>query len=67
MNAPAKTTLSTETVAEWMNREGVESIKDWHPVGVENRWAVHMKDGRVGTGPTIRAAIDTSDHVKVAA
>lgn len=61
-----KQQIKWETVAEAMEREGIESIKDWSPVGVQNRWAVHMKDGRVGTGPTMRAAIDTADHVKVA-
>jgi hypothetical protein len=63
MNAQTKITLSTETIAEALRREGVTELRDWGAVSTKNAWGVHLADGRVGTGATILEAINNAEHV----
>lgn len=53
-----------DRLAEAMVAEGVHEVRWWQSAGC---FTVKLADGRSGQGKTIRAAIETANHERLAA
>ena len=52
-----------DRLAEAMLKEGIHEVRWWQSAGC---FTVKLTDGRSGQGKTIRAAIETANHERLA-
>lgn len=71
MNAPAKIEAAAidigpgyDRLADAMRAEGIYQVRHY---AVGDQFTVEMRDGRTGQGKTIRQAVETASHGRLAA